>query len=180
VGGVAAAFLANAAARRPRLTMPALGAAAAAAVLPDIDILVHTHRTITHSVGAIGLMGLVVWVVMTVRRAPPGTMGPGAAAAAIAAAYGSHIALDLLGKDTSPPVGLTALWPFSAAYYISGWDLFGEVSRRYWLPGEFVLGNLRAVAWEMAVLLPVLVIAWAWWSGRTLRVERRTSDVVRR
>ena len=78
------------------------------------------------------------------------------------------LVLDWLGKDTSPPPGLTVLWPFSRAYYQTGWDVFGEVSRRYWLPREFILGNLWAVAWEVAVLAPLLVIAWAFWSRRTL------------
>ncbi len=60
------------------------------------------------------------------------------AAAILMAAYGSHLVLDWTGKDTSSPPGLTIAWPFSATYYVSGWNLFGEVSRRYWLPQEFV------------------------------------------
>ena len=35
---------------------------------------------------------------------------------------------------------------------MSGLDIFGEVSRRYWLLNEFILGNLRAVSWELVVL----------------------------
>ena len=50
-------------------------------------------------------------------------------------------------------------------------DLFGEVSRRYWKPEEFILGNLKALAWELLVLVPVAVLAWAVWSKRTLETK---------
>jgi hypothetical protein len=36
------------------------------------------------------------------------------------------------------------------------------------LPQEFVLGNLRALSWEVAMLAPLLIVAWASWSKRTL------------
>ena len=78
----------------------------------------------------------------------------------MAAAYGTHILLDWLGKDTAPPFGLPALWPFSSRYYISGADLFMEISRRYWKPDEFIVGNLKAVGWEMLVLGPIAALAW--------------------
>ena len=76
-----------------------------------------------------------------------------------------------MSKDTSQPSGLTALWPFTTKHYKSGWDVFGEISRRYWLPEEFILGNLRAASWELAVLTPLLVVAWARWSKRTLKTK---------
>ncbi len=164
IGGLAAAFLTNAAARRPRLTVPVLIAAAAVAVAPDFDILAGSHRTYTHSLGAVAIVGLAAWLILR-RHHTDAT----ALAAAIAAAYGSHLVFDLMGKDTRSPAGLTVLWPFSSSYYMTGWDVFKEVSRRYWLPGEFIFGNLSAVAWEIAVLVPLLVLAWIYWSNRTLR-----------
>jgi membrane-bound metal-dependent hydrolase YbcI (DUF457 family) len=163
IAGLAAAFLTNATARRPRLTKPILVSAAVLAVLPDLDIIAGLHRTHSHSVAAIAVVGLVAWIVLG-RRVPDALP----LALALAAAFGSHAVLDLLGKDTRDPRGLMVLWPFSSTYYITGWDVFGEVSRRYWLPSEFVFGNLRALAWEMVVLLPVLILAWAFWSKRTL------------
>ena len=175
IGGLAAAFLTNAAARRPHLTIPVLLAAMGLAISPDLDIVAGSHRTYTHSIGAVAAVGLISWAVLRRRHADAVSL-----AAALAAAYGSHLVCDLMGKDSRAPVGLTALWPFSSSFYTSGVDLFGEVSRRYWLPSEFVVGNLRAVAWEAAVLAPLLMMAWAWWSGRTLRVGRRRSEVGRR
>ena len=164
IGGLAAAFLINSTARRPRLTMPILVASAALAVAPDLDILVGTHRAHSHSVGAIAAVGAVSWLVLRGRVAEAWSW-----AAVLTAAYGSHALLDLLGKDTRSPRGLTLLWPFSDTYYMTGLNLFSEVSRRYWLPREFILGNLRALAWELVVLVPILIIAWALWSKRTLK-----------
>jgi inner membrane protein len=143
--------------------MSLLAAAAALAVTPDLDILVGAHRAHTHSVAAVAVVGLASWLVL--RRRSTHAL---ALSFALAAAFGSHLLLDLLGKDTRNPRGLTALWPFSSDYYVTGWDVFSEVSRRYWLPGEFVVGNLRAVAWELVLLGPVLLVAWAFWSRRTL------------
>ena len=57
LGGLTAAFLINAFARRPALTVGLLAASAAVAVSPDLDILVGSHRTYTHSVGAVVVVG---------------------------------------------------------------------------------------------------------------------------
>jgi inner membrane protein len=163
LGGIAAAFLVDSVRRRPVLSPALLVASAVAAMAPDLDLLAGSHRTYTHSIGAVTIVGVVTWLV-TLRRVPNAAR----AALIVMAAYGSHLLLDWMGKDTSIPPGLTALWPFSSDYYVSGWNLFGEVSRRYWRPQEFVLGNLQALAWELAVLTPPLIFAWVWWSGRTV------------
>ncbi len=162
LGGLAAAFVVDSLARRPRLTLPLLAVAAALAVAPDLDLLAGSHRTYSHSVGAVAIVGAVCWLFLRARHASS------AGAALLTAAYASHLPLDWLSKDTSHPSGLTVLWPLSSAYYISGWDLFREISRRYWLPEEFILWNLQAVAWELMVLLPVVLMAWAVWSKRTV------------
>ncbi len=167
IAGVAAAFLTNAIARRPRLTKRILVSAAVLAVLPDLDIVAGLHRTHSHSMAAVAAVGLAAWIVL--RRRVPDALP---LALALAAAFGSHPVLDLLGKDTRVPRGLMVLWPFSSKYYITGWDVFGEVSRSYWLPSEFILGNLRALAWEMVLLVPLLLFAWAVWSGKTLESRR--------
>jgi len=69
------------------------------------------------------------------------------------------------------------LWPVTAQYYQSPWTVFGETSRRYWLPAEFVFGTLRSVAWELTVLLPLVIVAWALWSEKTLKNENRNSKI---
>src|SRR5688572_5059734 len=174
LGGIAAAFLVDSFRRRPVLSPALLAASAVAAMAPDLDLLVGSHRTYTHSVGAVFIVGIVSWLIMQ-RRAPSALR----AAVIVMAAYGSHLLLDWMGKDTSIPPGFTALWPFSSDYYVSGWNVFGEISRRYWLPQEFVLGNLRALSWELAVLTPLLFVAWTRWSRSTLKTkneERKTNN----
>ena len=68
-----------------------------------------------------------------------------ALAAMFAMAVGSHALLDWLGTDTSAPIGIMALWPFSGAYYESDAHVFMAVSRRYWLE-EFWSYNARVLA----------------------------------
>jgi membrane-bound metal-dependent hydrolase YbcI (DUF457 family) len=166
LGGLAAAFVVDSVARRPILTMPLLAASAAMAVAPDLDILAGSHRTYSHSIGAVALVGLVGWLVVRARGSSA------AAAAALTAAYASHLPLDRLSKDTSYPSGLTALWPLTMRYYKSGWDVFGEISRRYWQPEEFIVANMKAAVWELVLVGPWLFVAWAIWSRRTLLSKR--------
>jgi len=77
-------------------------------------------------------------------------------AVGIAAAWSSHILLDWLGSDTSPPTGIMALWPFKDGFYQSSLFLFDAISRRYWLPQEFIWGNLRAAVKEALILGPIV------------------------
>lgn len=134
-----------------------------AAVAPDLDLLVSSHRTYTHSIGAAMLAGLSTWLFFGVRSTVNGQRSnPTATALAItiAGAYFSHIVLDWLGKDSSVPLGMMALWPISSHFYLSGFDLFPEISRRYWRPAEFIIGNFESLVWEIAILAPVAMLAW--------------------
>src|SRR5688572_16957687 len=158
LGGLAAAFIADSAVRRHQLSPALLTAAAAAAISPDLDLLIGLHRGCTPSLGAVFLVGVTSWLAFRGR-----VQSPFRAALVLTAAYGSHLVLDWMGKDSSSPPGLTIMWPFAATYYVSGWNLFDEISRRYWLPHEFIVGNLQALAWELMVLVPVLSIAWVIW-----------------
>jgi hypothetical protein len=118
-------------------------------MLPDIDLLwTGIHRGPTHSLAAALIVGLAALAVTRQHRL----------ALASTAAYASHALLDWLGTDTSPPVGITALWPMTREYYQSSVHLFDAVSRRYWLPGSWT-HNLRAVGWEVLILLPLTFIA---------------------
>ncbi len=92
-------------------------------ILADIDFLFGVHSAYTHSIGAT----VVVGGIATVLGRPH---GPRFALAA-ALAYGSHIVLDWLGSDSVPPLGIMALWPFSADYFLSDRQWFTSVCRRY-------------------------------------------------
>ena len=125
------------------------------AASPDLDVLITTHRTYSHTLGAAFMAGIIATIVAALLRLPVGRTGM-----VCAAAYASHILLDRLGKDSSSPYGMMALWPISSAYYSSGADIFFEISRRYWNPDEFIIGNAKSVAWEVRVLAPDAIVAW--------------------
>ena len=138
---------------------------AAAAILsvvaaaPDLDLLVHSHRAESHSVGAALIAGLVALAIT--RRARW--------AAAAMLAWGSHVLLDWLSNDTRPPLGVMALWPFTRDYYKASIEIFPPVSRRYW-ESRFWIYNLKALAVELLILLPVTTIA-VWRDVRSVWVS---------
>ncbi len=137
----------------PRLGRGAVVAGATYAAIgmaPDLDLLAGAHSTYTHSVGAVGAVFVAA---LGISRQPR-------VAAAIAAAWGSHLLLDWLGSDTVPPIGIMALWPFTREHYQSSLFVFDAISRRYWLPDQFVWGNLKAAATEGLILGPVAAISY--------------------
>ncbi len=126
---------------------------AALGIAPDLDLLIRAHSTYTHSVGAVVLVSLVTLAGFGTRH--------WRIALAVGAAWGSHVLLDWLGSDTSPPIGIMALWPFTRGYYQSSINLFDAISRRYWLPDQFIIGNLRAALKELIILGPLAWLAFA-------------------
>ena len=124
-------------------------------VAADLDLLFGAHSAYTHSVGAAAVVAILVGIFSRTQRVRLGL--------AASAAYLSHIAFDLLGQDTSMPLGVMAFWPFSTEHFHSGLDLFFATDRRYWLPG-FWVRNLTAVAWELVLVAPLA--AGAWWLRR--------------
>lgn len=128
---------------------------AAIGMSPDIDLLFGAHSGPTHGLGAALIAGFAAGLLTR-------TWHVGFAAAA---AYGSHTLLDWLGSDTSPPRGIMALWPLSREHYESSLHLFQAISRRYW-QHEFWTDNFRALAWELVILVPVLVaVLWRLGAG---------------
>ncbi len=171
IAGVAVGWLIApqpARARRDRILRVA--AFGLAATIADIDLLAGTHRGPTHSLAAAALAGIATWV-WCVARWPPDpaeeagrrvgrSAGALQFALAIAAAYATHSLLDWLGTDSSPPIGIMALWPVSRGFYESPFHVFMAISRRYWLP-DFWMFNARAIALELVILGPVLgLVLW--------------------
>lgn len=118
-------------------------------VLPDVDLLFGSHSTYTHSIGAAA-------IVLGVARIVTGRWRWALAAAL---AYGSHILLDWMGNDTTPPIGIMALWPVTWDFYESTVHLFMPISRRYWLPG-FLQHNLTAIVREVLIVGPFALFAY--------------------
>ena len=166
VAGLAVAWAAEAVAspgrkRRAAGQPPAPAAAplalacAALALAPDLDILLATHRTFTHSLGAVAAAAVAGGAVA--RALGARALASGLTCGLVVA---SHILLDWLGRDSNTPRGVMALWPLSTAYLYSGIDLFAEVSRRYWNPDEFIVKNTASVVREVLILGPVAAAAF--------------------
>ena len=104
---------------------------------------------------------------------PASVQGPGRATGS------ARLLLDFLNVDTNPPIGLMALWPFSDGYYKSPWSLFLDIGRT--LNWTTVRHDTLAMAWEVVVLCPVLVLAWrararrpsGAWDGARVREQVR-------
>jgi membrane-bound metal-dependent hydrolase YbcI (DUF457 family) len=131
-----------------------LVACAVAACLPDVDFLWGRHNMETHSIGFSVIVAGAVYMWSRSARL----------ALACAASVGTHVLFDWLGSDDTPPLGVMALWPLTSAFFFADAFVFEAISRRYWLPG-FLQHNLLAVAREVALLLPLTVVAW-WWRSR--------------
>jgi membrane-bound metal-dependent hydrolase YbcI (DUF457 family) len=169
LAGLTVAWAANAREPAPRRTSAArwtTTACVVAAIVADADIFFGTHRTWTHSLAAAIGFGMLAGLVAHLARRPVART-----IALCTLAYVSHVALDWLGRDSLTPRGVMAFWPLTHTYYIAGVDLFSEVSRRYWKPDEFIVGNLWSVAREVAVLGPPALAAW-WWRRRRVRALR--------
>jgi membrane-bound metal-dependent hydrolase YbcI (DUF457 family) len=130
--------------------------AAAAAVAPDLDFLWGRHNMETHSLGMAALAGLgvVAWT-----RGGDLRLGM-----VVALAWASHVLFDWLGSDTTPPLGVMALWPLSGEFYFAHAYVFEAISRRTHLP-NFWSHNLWAVMLELLLLLPLAALA-AWRAAR--------------
>jgi inner membrane protein len=144
-----------------------LASALLSAVAADLDFLPglllstpnHFHHGPSHSLGAALLYGLVVWMVLRGCRVALAWR----LALLLASAYASHLVLDLLAVDTSPPFGIPLFWPVTSTYYISPVPLFTDIQRGDGAALTFVrsalnVHNLLAIAWEMVLL--ALIALW--------------------
>ena len=113
---------------------------------PDLDLLLAVHRGPTHSMGAALIVALATAAI---------TSNPRFGLAA-GCAYATHAVLDWLGADSSMPVGIMALWPFTWEYYQASSPIFDSVWRRNETP-DFWSHNIRAIARELIILVP---LAW--------------------
>jgi membrane-bound metal-dependent hydrolase YbcI (DUF457 family) len=121
----------------------------------DLDLVIHSHRGATHSIGAAIIAGLVAAAFAWVASRPVLRVS-----LMSAAAYGTHVLLDWLGVDTYWPFGIQALWPFSTRWYISGLGIFPQTERVRFLSAAAIQINLAAVSQEMMILTPLLLGLW--------------------
>jgi membrane-bound metal-dependent hydrolase YbcI (DUF457 family) len=123
-------------------------------VAPDLDLLWGRHSRETHSLGA----ALIVASVAAWQRWPVASTRT-RIWLAVCAAWLTHPLLDAMSSDTSIPIGITAWWPLSSEFYTTGWDLFGPISRRYWLENFWSI-NFASIGRELVLLGPVAAVVW--------------------
>ena len=134
------------------------------AVVADFDFLPgmllgtanRFHHGPSHSLGAVLLYGLLIWLLLRCCRIAFASR----LALLCASAYASHLVLDLLAVDTSPPFGIPLFWPVTSTYYISPVPLFTDIQRGEGEALTFIrsalnVHNLLAVTWEMVLLAPL-------------------------
>jgi membrane-bound metal-dependent hydrolase YbcI (DUF457 family) len=136
-----------------------------AAIAPDLDFALvpfglAVHQGASHSVGAAILAGIAVAVGAALLRWPRSFV----LGLAAVLGWSSHIVLDLLNRDTHPPIGLMALWPFTDGYYKVPWPIFMDIGRT--LDWKTVRHDALALAWEATLLCPLLVVIWRARTGR--------------
>lgn len=127
----------------------------ALAVAPDLDLLFGGHRAMTHSLAAVIFVWLFAAALAANAERPIVRVS-----LMCAAAYGTHLLLDLLGVDRIPPHGIQILWPLDHDWFISGIDVFRQTERRSILSAPSMLQNVKAIAQELFVLGPLLVALW--------------------
>ncbi len=141
---------------RRALAFAAIGMAA------DLDLVIGRHSQFTHSIGAALIVFAAALLVVRGRRDRLGlAFGAGAA-------YASHVLLDWLAQDATPPLGIMALWPFSQAYFLSHLDIFWGISREPWRTGA-LRHDVLSIVREVVLLAPAAAIAW--WLRRPRRAQ---------
>ena len=145
----------------------------ALAVAPDLDLFFGSfHRSVTHSFTAVVVVAVVTGL-MAVRTGRPAVR----VASTCAGAWATHLLLDWLGADHFYPYGIQLLWPFSSAWFISGWDLFAWTERRQVMGAAAMKQNAAAAALEIALLMPIVL---GLWSIRVKALARLSTELARR
>jgi len=128
-----------------------------AANAPDLDfipgILVgdanRFHHGISHTLGFSVLFALSMYVMSGFKRKKDFII--------FFLLYFSHVVIDFLTADTSPPFGVMLFWPFTQRYFISSYSVFFDI-HHLTLSDLFDLHNIKAMAWEAAVFFSIIVL----------------------
>ncbi len=146
--------------------------------LPDVDYLPGVlmgeinafHHYYTHTLGWIVAIGLLAWLGWRQidRRVGWGMFG------FMLLALATHLVADELSADSAPPYGIMALWPFTDRFFISPVTVFWDLAKETWAD-VFQWYNVRAVAFEAAVCLP-LVLAVLVWKRRSPRLSEPSAS----
>lgn len=133
-----------------------------AANAPDLDFLpglfagdlARYHHGPSHSIAFAIVFGLCAGAFFS-RRVYAFVMG--------SSLYLSHVLLDYLVRDPSPPRGVPLFWPFTHEYYMAPFAFYRAVNYpvnfdEAMIPIVFSFHNFLTLAVEVLLLLPVLAI----------------------
>lgn len=135
-----------------------LAGAVVLANAPDLDFLpglmlgqpFQFHRGITHTFLAVAV--LAAFAALIAPRLPrPAPWGGWVVFVAVA--YGSHLLVDLVSMDTTPPEGTQMLWPFSDVY------LYAPILELRL--GELPFDRSTRTTFLQSLVAPEAVAAWA-------------------
>ena len=134
-------------------------ACAVLAATPDLDLLFgRFHRTMTHSFASVAIVAAVAGLVTLRTRLPRSAMTR--IVVMCAGAWATHLLVDWLSADQSTPRGIQLLWPFDGRWFISGWDVFVGSERHQLLSAATMKRNVQAVAQEIALVMPIVMVLW--------------------
>jgi membrane-bound metal-dependent hydrolase YbcI (DUF457 family) len=155
----------------PRDHHRAAALCAVLAISPDFDFLPGIlvgqpalyHQGVSHSLGFAGAVGLLGAAVLR----PAGWKEFTRLWVACAAAYASHMFVDLFSPDERPPYGVPLFWPFADGYWLSPVPLLPGIRHSAstatptgeWLASVFSWTNVRAIGVELMVASPLLLLA---------------------
>lgn len=158
VGHALGAVVAGWVVARPAATRRALawqvGILAALGTAPDLDLLIGRHSRETHSIGA----AIIAATVAAAWRWPIADTRARIFLAALCAWF-SHPIMDALSPDTSVPIGVMIMWPFSREHWLTGWAPFWPIWRDIH-SSKFFSHNSVALVRELAIMLPLVTLVW--------------------
>jgi len=146
------------------------------AMAPDLDLLPGLlmgtpalyHQGITHTLGLALPLSIGVAAVSGIRSRSFLTMF-----SCCFLAYLSHLVLDLLNPDTRPPYGIQLFWPISSRSFMSPVPILlgvrhatsAATSIQEWMQRMLHLHNLAAIAWEVLLITPFILLGQWYRSG---------------
>jgi membrane-bound metal-dependent hydrolase YbcI (DUF457 family) len=123
------------------------------ALFGNVQLANRFHRHLTHTL----LFAVVVWIMAFIVLRILRKDRPLRASVVLFACSASHIFLDLLGKDTRPPIGVPFLWPFVRRSFKLPIELFPDLCKDTYSE-IFSLHNLGVVAYEVLLFGGLIAI----------------------
>lgn len=137
---------------------------------PDVDFLFGVfsgnlnryHQVATHSLGWILAAALLIWIYGALAL----KNHPGLAFWFVFLLLASHLVIDIVTVDTSPPFGIMMAWPFSDQYWHSPLSIFPAPTKKTF-SDICSIHNLKNAGWEFVITLPFVAAAllsksWRW------------------